>query len=209
MKAAPGGAELREAALAHLARFAATETGLIRVLDRRILRWARQAAGEGVDPDQIRQGQEQARRDVRTVVTDMVRIGVVDDAVFAESRARALARGGRSRRAIGAHLANRGIDPEQIAEAIRGAQSEALDDAAQAELAAALLQARKRRIGPFSPPSGDEAPGEDSPGDGDLPRRQRALAALARAGFSHDVASSALDTDLEAAEALIARLRSS
>lgn len=204
MKAAPGNAELREAALTHLARFAASETGLVRVLDRRILRWARQAAEAGVDPDQIRQGQEQARREVRTVVADMVRIGVVDDAVFAESRARALARGGRSRRAIGAHLAHRGIDPERIAEAVRGAQSETLDDAAQAELAAALLQARKRRIGPFSPP-----PGDDDPGDGDLPRRQRALAALARAGFSHDVASSALDTDLEAAEALIARLRSS
>ncbi|TDG04393.1 regulatory protein RecX, partial [Paracraurococcus ruber] len=36
----PGEAALREAALAHLARFAATEAGLTRVLRRRVDRWA-------------------------------------------------------------------------------------------------------------------------------------------------------------------------
>jgi len=37
----------------------------------------------------------------------------------------------------------------------------------------------------------------------------RALAALARAGFSHDVATAALALSLEAAEAVLARLRQS
>ena len=42
---APTRAKLHEAALAHLAKFSATEAGLIRVLDRRIARWARRGAG--------------------------------------------------------------------------------------------------------------------------------------------------------------------
>ena len=40
---APSTASLRETALAHLARFAATEVGLKRVLERRVDRWARRA----------------------------------------------------------------------------------------------------------------------------------------------------------------------
>ncbi|MCA3425779.1 MAG: recombinase RecA, partial [Roseomonas sp.] len=43
----PNAARLREAALAHLARFAATEAGLRRVLERRVARWARAAEAEG------------------------------------------------------------------------------------------------------------------------------------------------------------------
>ena len=195
-------AGLREAAMAYLARFAASEVGLTRVLDRRIQRWARYASEAGGDPDEVRQHRQQAREAVRAVVSDMMRLKLVDDTMFADGRARALSRGGRSRRAIAAHLASRGIDAERIAGALLHAQSGVLDDVAQAELAAALLQARKRRIGPFGvqPGDGDSAEAEEG-------ARQRALAALARAGFSHDVARNALETDLETAEALIARLR--
>ena len=198
---APAAASLREAALAHLARFASSEAGLVRVLDRRVARWARRSLDVGGDPDEVRQRQQQAREAVRGVVLDMVRLGAIDDAVFAEGRARALSRGGRSRRAIGAHLASRGVDAEAIQQAVRAAQSEALGDPAEAELAAALLQARKRRVGPFvtSPPEPASEVAQAA--------RQRALAALARAGFSHEVATAALDADRETAEALIARLR--
>ena len=176
----------------------------MRVLDRRVARWALRSLEAGRDPDQVRQLQQQAHEQVRAVVRDMARIGAVDDAAFAEGRARALSRGGRSRRAIGAHLASRGVDPDQIQQAVRSAQSEAIGDPAQAELAAALLHARKRRVGPFSPVQHDQQ--HDQHGAGQA-ARQRALAAFARAGFSHEVASSALDADLETAETLIARLR--
>ena len=49
---APGPAQLHEAALRHLARFAATEAGLIRVLDRRVQRWARLARQENQAADE-------------------------------------------------------------------------------------------------------------------------------------------------------------
>src|SRR5215218_4105656 len=43
----PTEAALHQAALAHLARFAASEAGLRRVLERRVDRWARRAEVEG------------------------------------------------------------------------------------------------------------------------------------------------------------------
>ncbi|WP_149539789.1 RecX family transcriptional regulator [Siccirubricoccus phaeus] len=175
---APDEAALREAALAHLARFAATEAGLRRVLQRRVDRWAQRAAAEGQDPEAIAPAAAASRALAGAVARRLASAGAVDDAAFAEARARRLARSGRSRRAIAAHLAGKGV-----AQAVAAA---ALPDAA-AELDAALAQCRRRRIGPF-------ARGEAEP-------RLKALAALARAGFGREAAEAALDMAPEEAEA--------
>ena len=177
----PGEAVLHEAALAHLARYATTRQGLTRVLDRRVLRWAREVAAPG---ELVQAGRER----VRAVVARLVAAGLVDDAAFAASRARSLARAGRSRRAVAAHLAARGVAGE-VARSV-------LPDDPGVELAAALACARRRRIGPFrvGPPA-------------DAPVRLRELGILARAGFAQDVASRALGMTLEAAEALVIDLR--
>ncbi|MDN3565510.1 regulatory protein RecX, partial [Paeniroseomonas aquatica] len=81
---APTEARLREAALAHLARFAATEAGLRRVLQRRVDRWARRAEAEGLDAAAA----AAARALAAAVARQLVATGVVDDAAFAEARAR-------------------------------------------------------------------------------------------------------------------------
>jgi regulatory protein len=177
----PDEAELREAALAHLARYATTRAGLIRVLDRRVERWSRKA-GEEAGP-----GVETARHTVREVVARLVAAGAVDDTTFAESRARTLTRAGRSRRAVAAYLAGRGVAPEIAHAALAG------DD--ETELAAALSLARRRRIGPF----------RRGPADAEVLRRE--LGVLARAGFAQDVASRALRMEPVEAEALVLRLR--
>ncbi|MBN9161583.1 MAG: hypothetical protein BGO98_49610 [Myxococcales bacterium 68-20] len=65
-------------------------------------------------------------------------VGLVNDAAYAESRARSLSRVGRSRRAISAHLAAKGVDAETV--------RQALPHDAGVELAFA----RKRRIGPYA-----------------------------------------------------------
>lgn len=173
---------LREAALAHLARYATTRAGLVRVLDRRIDRWAREAQPE---PEQIRE----AKAAVRAVVAKLVELGAVSDAAFAELRTRSLIRTGRSRRAIAAHLAQRGVAAETAAAALPGD--------AETELAAALACALRRRIGPFRRAPVDRA------------GRLRELGMLARAGFAHAVASEALDTSPDAAEAIVNALRRS
>jgi regulatory protein len=178
--ATPTEAALHESALAHLARYAATRAGLLRVLDRKVARWAASDAGDA-------DGAAAARAAARAVVARLAESGAVSDTAFAQSRARSLQRAGKSSRAIGAHLATRGVASSLAAESSK-------QDPAH-ELAAAVIHTRRRRLGPF-------ATGTSSP-----EAYRRALAALARAGFSHAVASQALRMDRDEAESLIAAFR--
>ncbi len=183
----PTEALLHEAALNHLARFAATEAGLRRVLERRVDRWARRSEAAGEASDAVAPRAAEAKRHAATVARKLAGSGAVDDAAFAAARARRLSRGGRSRRAIAAHLAAKGV--------ARDAADAALPEGEEAELDSALALCRRRRAGPFAP--------------GPLPpeARLKALAVLARAGFPRGVAEAALDTPLEEAEARLAALR--
>jgi regulatory protein len=176
----PNTARLREAALAHLARFAATEAGLRRVLERRVARWARAAEAEGQPREVIAASAATLTAEIASIAQSLVAAGAVNDAAFAESRARRLARSGHSRRAIAAHLAAKGIENETA--------TAALPEGEEAELLAAIAFCRRRRIGPFA----RVAP--------DAPARMKALAALARGGFAQSVARRALAMEPDQAE---------
>jgi regulatory protein len=173
---------LHQAALAHLARYAATESGLLRVLERRVQRWAN-AAGEesaGAVP-----GLKMAARDV---VKRLAASGAVSDTAFATARARSLLHAGKSGRAAGAHLAARGVPAALCRQFVSGDR--------EIEAAAAAIHVRRRRLGAFR-----TAP--DTP-----EQRRREFASLARAGFSQDVARAALSLSRDEAEMLIAAFRS-
>ncbi|WP_338663632.1 RecX family transcriptional regulator [Pararoseomonas sp. SCSIO 73927] len=189
---APDEARLHEAALNHLARFAATEAGLTRVLQRRVARWAQRAEREGMAPDLIAPVVARGRVAAAAVAKRMVSAGAVDDAAFAAARARRLSRAGRSRRAIAAHLAAKGVGGELA--------SGTLEEAATDEVAAALAHLRRRRQGPFDPAPPEGAEAARAAG-------MKALAALARAGFPREVASAALALGREEAEARIIEAR--
>ncbi len=178
----PDDHRLREAAIAHLARFAATEAGLARVLNRRIDRWVRAAEADAVAPETIAAARATGRAAIPGIVAALRDLGAVDDAAFAASRARRLARGGKSRRATIAHLATKGVDAEIVAALVP-------EDPAR-DLAAACLYLRRRRLPPF--------------GAGD---RLRALGSLARQGFERGTAERALDLDPAEAEALVLAAR--
>ncbi len=178
--AAPTPSSLHDAAMRHIARYATTGAGLARVLDRRVDRWARAATP---DPQEVRA----AKAAGRVVVEKLVAAGLVDDAAFAASRARNLGKSGHSRRGITAHLASRGIGAE-TARAV-------LPEDPEAELAAAVVFTRRRRIGAFAA------------SDADADAHRRALGMLARAGFAQEVASRALRMPPEDAEALVLRVR--
>ncbi|HEY1931338.1 MAG TPA: RecX family transcriptional regulator [Acetobacteraceae bacterium] len=182
----PDSAALRDAALAYLARYAATEAGLRRVLERRIDRWARDADG---DRDVVTSQAAEAKRAAAGVVTGLATAGAVSNAAFAESRARNLARSGRSRRAIAASLIAKGVDTETMHRVLPS-------DDAETEFVSALALARRRRIGPFRAGGVPDADG-----------RRRELAVLARAGFPQDVARRALETPADEATDLVERLR--
>lgn len=182
---APTENALREHALATLARRPLTRAGLRQTLERKIAAWAQRAARSGKDADAIVAEVERARLLVETVAARIVEVGLVNDASFAQARAGRLARAGKSRRAIGAHLASKGVDEQTVRAAV--------STDAETELRAALVLARRKRLGPFA--RDDAAPTHQA--------RQKALATLARAGFGFGTAERVLRMDAEEAEELM------
>lgn len=164
---------LENAALFYLQRFAASAESLRRVLLRRVERLARLA---GDDADDIR---AQGAALVDDLIGRFRRGGLLDDAVFAEGRSRSLHRRGKPLRAIAQGLAQKGVDAETIGETLRRLAEEVPD----ADHAAALALARRRRLGPFRPP------------EQRADHRLRDLAVLGRAGFSAEIARRVVDAD--------------
>ena len=176
----PTATSLHDAALRHLARYATTQAGLLRVLDRRIMRWARAVA-----PDES--AVAAAKSAARAEIIRLAKVGLLDDAAFAATRAQSLSRAGKSRRGIAAHLAVRGVAASVAQEALPGDPD--------VELAAAIALARRRRVGPFGTGPLDPA------------QKLRALGSFARAGFSQEIAQLVLRMERTEAEALLHRVR--
>ena len=130
-------------------------------------------------------------RAIDAVLDDCIRLGYVDDAAFALSRARSKRRSGGSALAIRRSLAEHAIGRDLADEALAAADESTSDG----ELAAALRLAARRRIGPYFTRESDN----------DTYRKQ--LASLARAGFSFATAKAVMalgsaDEAEELAEAL-------
>ena len=111
---------------------------------------------------------------IREVVESCVRLGYVDDEAFIKSQLRQGLRNGFSKQRILLKLAQRGISRE-LAVAVMDEQTGEPSDKEDNELAAALIYARKKSVGPYS--RAESRPLEN----------QRHLARLARNGFSFDV----------------------
>jgi regulatory protein len=107
--------------------------------------------------------------DAEAIAERFAELGYVDDAAFALSKSRALAGRGYGKRRLIEKLRAAGVDEEDSAEAREHADAEAV--------AAALRFAERRRIGPFA------ATRSTDPRD-----RERALAAMVRAGHDFAVA---------------------
>ena len=178
----PDEASLYEAALTHLSRYAATESGLARVLARKIDRWARLQTAEAADGEIISAATRNAKASIPRIITRLQNANFLNDAAFATARAKRLTAQGKSRRGALAHLAAKGVAPSTAAEA--------LADDPERELAAACAFLRRRRAGPF----------------GSTPEL-KILAAMARAGFTQTISRQALDMDKEEAEAKIKALK--
>lgn len=184
---APTRASLHEAALAYLARGAATADSVRKTLERRTSNWARRAVRAGLDAEAVAADAAAAREVIPAVIERLREVGLVNDVTFAENRARRMSSAGRSRRAISAHLAQKGVDAATVREAVT--------HDAGAELAAAIAFARKRRLGPFSKD-------DDAALDRDARRaaERKALGAMARAGFDFSVCERVLRMDREDAD---------
>ena len=105
---------------------------------------------------------------VARLVERMAALGYVDDRAFASARATALSRRGYGARRIDVALRGAGIGDEDAADAREIAAAAAWDSA--------LRFAQRRRIGPFAE------------SETDRPGREKALAAMLRAGHSVQIA---------------------
>ena len=121
---------------------------------------------------------------IESMIERFLRSGLLDDKAYARTRAASLHRRGTSARAIQAKLKQKGVGNDDIASAL-DALNDDLDDGQDPELTAAVTLARKRRLGPFA----TGKPADD--------QREKHLAALARAGFSYDIAQTIIDADSE------------
>ena len=162
-------ARLEHKALHYLEKFASSAANLRRVLMRAVDRSAR---AHGTD-------REQGLRWVEDLIARYQRSGLLNDAAYAEARTASLRRQGRSARAIQARLVAKGVAASEVAKALAGED----EDAGRAELAAAVAFARRRRLGAFRPEAERAL------------RRDRDLAALARAGFAIAVARRVIEAD--------------
>lgn len=159
---------LRNAALHYLERYASSAGNLRQVLRRRVLRAARFHETD----------RDQADRWIEEIVAGFQSSGILDDAAYAEARVQSMFRQGRSLRAMARELKKKDVADDDIARALDALGSEHGDP----NRAAAIRYARKRRLGPFRT--------DDRDG-----RRERDLAAMARAGFDYDTARGIIDAE--------------
>ncbi|WP_439527443.1 regulatory protein RecX [Pannonibacter sp.] len=154
--------------LAYLERYATSLANLRRVLTRRVEKAAKAHERDVAEFLPL----------VEIVLEKAARSGLVNDEVYAETKAASLRRKGASSRQITAKLSARGVSRSVIEETL------ARDDSDSA--AAARRYAQRRRLGPWRKGWHDED------GAARRDRDRKDLAALCRAGHGLDVARKAL-----------------
>ena len=155
---------LENAALYYLSRYSTSTENLRRVMMRKVMRSAKHHGTDVEDGAAL----------IEAMIGRFLGSGLLDDWAYARTRADSLHRRGNSARVIRGKLKQKGVDDDVIAAAL-AARGE------DPELTAAVTLANRRRLGPFAvkPPNGEQ--------------REKHLAALARAGFSYDVAQRVID----------------
>lgn len=151
-------------AVHYLERYAASVDGVRSVLQRSVLRAARK--GEPVPA--------QTAEWIELALQKLIDAKLLDDALFAETKVRSLRRSGTSAQKVRQKLTVKGVAPHLVNEALESEDVEG-------DLAAALIFARKKRLGPYT-----------SRGKRDA-LRDKQIASLARAGFSLSIARRIVD----------------
>ncbi len=172
-------AGLRAAALYYMGRYASTEANLRKVLQNKI----RRRLGPEADPEERSRLNAVAAK----IAADLVNQGVVDDTSYAGARARRLHGEGRSLRHISRDLTSKGVAVDAVTGALAELEDEHGEAPQRVDFAAAVVFARRRRLGPFR--RADKATDDKD--------YRRAMGAFARAGFSMEIARQILKSQSE------------
>lgn len=122
---------LFRAAVHYLERYASSSGNLRRVLERKIVRRARERNENPADFVPL----------IAETIAHLTELKLLDDDAFAQAKVASLRRRGTSRGQVLAKLGQKGVERETAAAAMAADETEEVD--------AALAYARRRRIGPF------------------------------------------------------------
>ena len=162
---------LERRAVEYAARWESTRHGVAEILERKIQQRC----------DRTGERPEQALALIPEIVEALAARGYVDDRRFATQLFERLRRQGRSRAQIRIRLHRKGVPDSITLELTRE------EDDPEAELRAAWRLARRRCLGPHCPDPERRAAS-----------RERHLAALARQGFSREIAYRVIDAEMDA-----------
>ena len=162
-----GPAWLERRAVEYVARWESTRRGVAEILERKI----RQRC------DRTGEDAEETLGLIPEIVSRLAERDYVNDRRFAAQTYERLRRQGRSRAQIRLHLRRKGVPDAITLELTR-------DEDPDADLEAAWRVARRRRLGPHCPDPERRAA-----------HRDRHLAALARQGFSREIAHRVIDAE--------------
>ena len=180
----PTAESLTRAAERYMGRFAASEASLRRVLQTNIRRVAMANAVFASDQNL----QDQLTLAIEAIIRRYVASGILDDVAYADMKRSSLRRAGRSRTAIVQRLYAKGVPSPVISQTMEQEHIEqerdetTLDETAAPEYKAALIFAKRKKLGRFAtrPP--------------DALQRNKHIAAMARAGFGFQMIKKILDS---------------
>lgn len=115
-------------------------------------------------------------------------MGLLNDALYTNGMVTSLRRRGMSRSAIIQKMRIKGIDRDNTIAALNALDDAHHDNEKQAEIAAALRLAKKKKMGPYAVTSSMNVSDEDT-----YKITQRNLGRFARAGFSYEISKKVLE----------------
>lgn len=172
---------LHNAGLYYLQRFAASTAHFRFIMMRKIKR----SCAHHTDQDA-----ESCAALLDQVIETFERAGLLNDEVYARGLIGSLRRKGKSRKFILNKVGEKGILTALAVPILDELDSEYGEEGKDSELKAALICARRKKVGPFLP-------------DGREEDFQKSLAKLARAGFSYEIARKVLEMSFDDAERFV------
>lgn len=179
---------LHNSGLYYLQRFASSSANFKAVMMRKV--W--KSCNHHKDQDK-----DECEAMVDKTVEKFQELQLLDDAAYTRGVVTSLRRRGLSKRAILTKLRTKGISNEDTLAALEKYERENLRNPDEAELIAALTLARKKRLGPFIHQDRIQ---NNSDEETQKKETEKAMAKLARGGFSYNIVRRVFGMNLDEAD---------